>query len=67
MIMTIKVLKECPVEGYVDHPVTNNIGEKIGVITEALDLGEYVELTMDVKIPEPISRPLTTGFSIRSR
>lgn len=59
------VPKEGDILSYMNKPVKNGMGEVIGVIIKAEDLGDNVELTMNVMMPELVSRPLVrSSFSI---
>ena len=65
MISKTKVDKTQDCIEYINKPVINGLGETIGLITDAIEIGEYIELTMNMELPIPLAKPLTQSFEIR--
>jgi hypothetical protein len=65
MIVTTRVKNEgLPVSQYINKPVKNSFNESIGIITKAEEIGDYVELTMYIRPPESLIKPMARSFSI---
>jgi len=68
MILKTRVRKDCgDISSYINKPVKNGLNQVVGTITDAKELADCIELTMDVKEPESLIKPVTKSFSINSR